>query len=155
LKGEPNPKPISQKMSQQSAQAAFKAIPDAERVQSLADMLSRRRYEVDKGARSLLMEYIDELGFSIMEQAALLTSHRGDKTIRVHDVLLILAKKHGIRIPGAPTAAPMPALHKETITTHAVGQSISDSLERAEKKRKEDGEKAKKASKGGRKRKAG
>ncbi len=117
--------------------AALAPIKDVERLQKLANILGKRRYQVDGGAVALLMQYLDEVGYAVLEQAALLCEHRDAKVVSMADVQLVLAKKYGIRIPGAP---PLKTLHRETIrnSTDNGGLSLSDQVEKTEKKSRDE-----------------
>ena len=142
-------------MSSTGTHAALINLPGNERVQSLMDMLGRRKYVVDAEASKLLLQYTNEVGQAIMEQAALLTSHRKDTVISVADVQLILAKKHGIHVPGS---APIRQLHREAIRGQApdAGMTIAEHQEKNDKKRRDesDANAEKGRSRGGRKKKA-
>jgi histone H3/H4 len=143
---------VGEIMTSTGTHAALMNLPDHERVQNLMDMLCRRRYEVDADASKLLLQYTNELGQVIMEQAALLTSHRKDTVISVADVQLILAKKHGIHVPGS---APIRQLHREAIRGQApdAGMTIAEHQEKNDKKRRDaiDSNTEKGRSRGGRK----
>lgn len=54
--------------------------------------LSREMFTMDNDASSVLVEYINELTSSVIEEAALLARHRKSKEIDANDVNFILGK---------------------------------------------------------------
>jgi histone H3/H4 len=95
---------------------------DARRIDILLKSMTPNDYIMDDAACKLLFQYAEELAGSMLEQAALLATHRGESVITLTDLNLILRKKYGISNPYHPLKAP---LQKDTIPVSQSKVSVS------------------------------
>lgn len=72
------------------------------RANGTSSMTAGKKYEIEGDACKLVASYARELTGAILEEAALLAKHRSDGIVSEKDVLLVLAKKFNIEVPGHP-----------------------------------------------------
>ena len=87
---------------------------------SAAQGKSGNSFEIDEAGEDLLMEYMDEMVCAVLEESSLLARHRKSDILEIQDIQLILLKKFGIEVPGAPKPA---SLHKQSISSRGTSRS--------------------------------
>lgn len=92
-----------------------------------------RALEMEPAARTLLMEYVNEITCAILEEAACVASHKGSIEIEAADVCLVLAKKFAIEVPGAQKIKSLHRhAHKASWPSIPVGTSVHDSVSKVQ-----------------------
>jgi transcription initiation factor TFIID subunit TAF12 len=92
-------------------------IDDKTRIDNIIqDIFSnnKKMYSLDEKSKDILIEYVEEVVHSVLEDSCLLARHRASKVVEVSDVQLILLKKFGIEVPGFGR---LPSLHSSTISS--------------------------------------
>jgi transcription initiation factor TFIID subunit TAF12 len=94
--------------------------------------------DMEASARTLLMEYVNEITCAILEEAACVATHRNSTEIDANDVNLVLVKKFGIEVPGMTR---IKSLHKHAYKSNwptiSAGTSLHDAVNKVQAQNKE------------------
>ena len=96
-------------------------LSERERIKRILDEVTPKTkgkptkgYDIDDSASDLLMYYVEEAVAAILQESSLLARHRKSNIVEVEDLQLILLKKYGIDVPGAPKRT---LLHKQSVVS--------------------------------------
>eukprot|EP01012_Entosiphon_sulcatum_P033218 TRINITY_DN4208_c0_g1_i3.p2 TRINITY_DN4208_c0_g1~~TRINITY_DN4208_c0_g1_i3.p2 ORF type:complete len:106 (-),score=24.94 TRINITY_DN4208_c0_g1_i3:57-374(-) len=74
---------------------------DATQLQALVKELDGGRHTLDPELAQVLVDIADNFVAATIKFACQLAQHRGDQTVRVHDIALAMERQWGTRVPTA------------------------------------------------------